>query len=328
MSRSGRIRQVGRVRVKGLELSRRYFETLVKPAFQREFPDVYPLLAFGLVGPGSECYGWDDDISRDHDWGPKVCIWVPDELFQTWGGALQKLYSSLPGECCGHGPVHRVDTGALRDGVIGVSRFYETYLGSGHAPRDLLEWIQVSEENLSLCTNGSVFYDEAGHFSRIREALAAYYPRDVWYKKIASHCVLFSQHGQYNLGRAWKRGDRLAAAYDLAMAAREAASLSLLLERRYRPFYKWQFRALRESGDFGRRIAHMLEILLRTEEQGEKSRVIEACASLLAEKIKQNLGVSGEGKFPQEGSFLQDTGFLVQEMIEDSVLREKIGFVQ
>ncbi|MCF7943546.1 MAG: DUF4037 domain-containing protein [Spirochaetia bacterium] len=284
--------------MKGLELSRRYFDTLVKPAFQSEFPDVYPCLAFGLVGPGSECYGWDDEISMDHDWGPKVSIWVSDELFQTRGEALQKLYSSLPGECCGYGPVHRVDTGAPRDGVISITRFYETFLGIGHAPRDLLEWMQVTEENLSLCTNGSVFYDGPGQFSAIREELAAYYPKDVWYKKIASHCVFLSQHGQYNVGRAWKRGDHLSAAYNLTMFIHEAASLSLLLERRYRPFYKWQFKALRESGAFGRNAAQALEELCRAEGNDEKSRVIEACASLLAVKIKQTLGGVQGRKLP------------------------------
>lgn len=232
--------------MKGLELSRRYFETLVKPAFLKEFPDEYPQLAFGLAGPGSECYGWDDEISMDHDWGPKILVWVPDALFSQRGSAFQELYASLPEECCGFGPLNRVDKGVPRDGVISLTGFYETFLGMGRAPGDLSEWMRVKEENLSLCTNGSVFYDGPRFFTGTREALLSYYPADLWYKKVASHCVLLSQHGQYNLERSRKRGDLLAVEYDRALFAREAVALSFLLEKKYRPYYKWQFRALRE----------------------------------------------------------------------------------
>ena len=62
--------------IKGLELSKRYFYDLVLPEFEKNLNNVLPLCAFGLVGEGSECYGYDDKISQDHDFGPSVCIWL------------------------------------------------------------------------------------------------------------------------------------------------------------------------------------------------------------------------------------------------------------
>ena len=60
--------------MQGLELSRRYFEVCL-PLLQEQAGDILPLCAVGLAGEGSECLGFDDATSRDHDWGPGFCIW-------------------------------------------------------------------------------------------------------------------------------------------------------------------------------------------------------------------------------------------------------------
>ena len=64
---------------KGLELCRQYYETFGKPMLQRMFPDIWEQLTIGLAGEGSECFGYDDAYSQDHDFGAGFCIWVPDE---------------------------------------------------------------------------------------------------------------------------------------------------------------------------------------------------------------------------------------------------------
>ena len=53
--------------MKGLELSRSYFEEFGRPMLESQFPDLIPFLAAGLFGSGSECFGFDDLLSQDHD---------------------------------------------------------------------------------------------------------------------------------------------------------------------------------------------------------------------------------------------------------------------
>ena len=63
----------------GLELSRAFFESHGKHMLEQDFPGLLPLLAVGLFGSGSECFGYDDDVSRDHDYEPGFCIFLPGE---------------------------------------------------------------------------------------------------------------------------------------------------------------------------------------------------------------------------------------------------------
>lgn len=90
--------------MKGLELSKAYFDAYGRGLLNKmeeEFPVLKGQLAAGLVGRGSECLGFDDDISRDHDFGPSFCIFMPEKLYQKYGSLCQEMYRKLPGEFMG-----------------------------------------------------------------------------------------------------------------------------------------------------------------------------------------------------------------------------------
>ena len=99
--------------MKGLELSRAYWEKCALPLFRRELPAFLERAAVGLVGEGSECFGFDDEISQDHDWGPGFCLWLPEGEWAEWQDAVEALLARLPDTYEGF-PAHR-DAAASSD---------------------------------------------------------------------------------------------------------------------------------------------------------------------------------------------------------------------
>ena len=56
------------------EKSRRFYENYVAPMIHEKFPKYESRIAIGLVGEGSDCFGYDDYMSRDHDFGTGICF--------------------------------------------------------------------------------------------------------------------------------------------------------------------------------------------------------------------------------------------------------------
>jgi hypothetical protein len=67
----------GQVKImQGLEIAEKYFWKYGAPLIDQKFNQYKGRIAAGLVGDGSDCYGFDDEISQDHDWGPGFCLWL------------------------------------------------------------------------------------------------------------------------------------------------------------------------------------------------------------------------------------------------------------
>lgn len=90
--------------MKGLELSESFYYECCEPMLREEFPEDLGRIAVGLAGPGSECFGFDDELSHDHDWGPCFCLWLTDVDAKRMGERLAKAYDALPRTFKGFGP--------------------------------------------------------------------------------------------------------------------------------------------------------------------------------------------------------------------------------
>lgn len=231
--------------MRGMELSRRYFGACESTLVFGLPRSVARRLAFGLVGPGSECLGFDDEASRDHDFGPGFCVWVPRELYADWGEELSRRYEALPKEFMGE---RRVETALAgqRVGVFETESFYRAFTGLEREPQGVAEWLRIPEQLLATVTGGEVFSDPSGQFSRPRRALQGFYPQDVVRKKVAADMAVMAQAGQYNLGRCLRRGDLVAAGAARAEFLQASMAALHLLSETYMPFYKWSFRSLSE----------------------------------------------------------------------------------
>ena len=279
--------------MKGLELSRKYYEECALPAWEKSFPRALSRAAFGLAGEGSDCFEFDDEVSQDHDWGPGFCIWLMDEDagYEPW---FKKAYAELPG-AFGDLPERReTPEGAGRVGVMRVSGFYRRFTGFPKGPKTLMEWLSVPEQYLAVATNGAVFRDDRGEFSAIRRRLLGFYPEDVRRKKIAARMAEAAQAGQYNYSRCLKHGETVAAELALRNFAEAAMSLAYLLNRRYMPFYKWAHRGLSGLERLPEMSGLISRLFGRASQAEKEERIEEICGLLLEELIEQELCLPGD----------------------------------
>lgn len=247
--------------MKGLELSQKYYEAYGRAMIERVDPALFMRVSVGLCGEGSQCFGFDDQISQDHDFAPGFCVWLSEEDFARCGRALQNEYDGLPYHFCGYSRENII--AGERLGVMTGGSFYRRFTGSAEGPQSNMDWLMTPEAHLASATNGRLFHDRNADFSRIREKLLAFYPGDVRRKKIAARAAIMAQAGQYNLLRLIKREDKVAASLAAARFAEAAISMVHLLNRRYTPFYKWGFYSMRTLPKLGGAIAPLLSALVR-----------------------------------------------------------------
>lgn len=227
----------------GLELCRLFYEQYGKPMIHEKFPEYEDRIAVGLVGEGSECFGFDDETSRDHDWGPGFCMWLAKEDYKKIGKKLRKEYDALPKQFMGYMRIESAN-GQGRVGVFTVGKFYKKLIGIKRAPKTDEEWLFAGDPGLAHAVNGEVFADKLGAFTYIRNRIKEYYPDSVWRMKIAQAAALMSQSGQYNYPRMTKRGDTVTASVYLSDFVKNTMQMMYLLNRQYSPYVKWMYKGL------------------------------------------------------------------------------------
>ncbi len=221
------------------DVSRRFFRQHLLPLLEREFPAETRQTAFGLFGYGSEAYGMDDALSRDHHWGLRIDALMPDPLFRERGAALSAAAGAgLPDSFEGH-PLREGHLAGAGLALDSLEAFLTRTVGSTRVPATDKDWLSVPEEDIHHVINGEVWHYPAGQLTAVRRAFEGYYPDTVWRRRIAHWCRYFSGMGTYALRRALLRGDELYAATAFGKAIRWGVQLAFLLDRRYFPYDKW-----------------------------------------------------------------------------------------
>ena len=266
----------------GLELSRAFYETHGRPMLESAFPELLPLLAVGLFGSGSECLGYDDAVSEDHDFEPGFCILLPEEelVDRRQAFLLERAYARLPRDFMGHTRPVLQPVGGARRGVMRTADFFTKTVGAPNGVLDLRAWLAIPEQALLEATNGELWHDPFGEVTRIRADLSRM-PGDVRRKRLAGQLLLAGQAGQYNVPRCLAHGEPEAARLACAEFVKRAVSACFLLERRYQPYYKWTFRALRELPALSELAAPLGALLTQPDTQ-----TIESVCAALADALR------------------------------------------
>ena len=247
-----------------LERSRTFYETYGKPMIHAKFPEYEKRIAVGMVGEGSDCFGFDDPISMDHDYETGFCMWLSEADYGAIGQTLQAEYENLIRQHA------KADSQELflstRRGVFSINGFYDNLLKTALDYEECVSsgkerfqntdgvasleqqkpnfWEQMQEHQLAAAVNGEVFLDESGIFTAVREVLSGYYPDMVWRKKLAQGLHDFSQYAQSNYPRMMARKDIITAKLCVVKAMEAAMDLVYLLRKEYAPYYKWKKKGL------------------------------------------------------------------------------------
>ncbi len=222
--------------VSGAALSRLYYEGVVGPAVAARWPGLPH--AAGRLGSGSDVLGYDDAVSRDHDWGLRVNLLVSPEVIKQVDAHLETV---LPDTFGGH-PTrfatswdpevrHRVQ-------VEDVATFVAARTGiTASGPSSVADWLGLTGQAVLEVSGGTVFVDTAGELTAARRHLT-WYPDDLWAYVVATDWARIGQELPF-VGRAADRGDDLGSRVIAARLVDVAIHLAHLLERRWSPYAKW-----------------------------------------------------------------------------------------
>ncbi|MFH8791021.1 DUF4037 domain-containing protein [Streptomyces sp. NPDC017941] len=234
----------------GLELSRRFYLEAVRPLLDEAVPGTVHSAA--RLDSGSEVLGFDTARSADHEWGPRLQIFLSPRDAARYGERLSALLSDrLPKTFYGY-PTHFAHTGEVGIGVMQATAgpvhhrvdvtdpatWFTAQLGFD--PREdvtLADWLATPTQRLAEVTAGAVFHDGLGQLAPARANLD-WYPHDLWLYLLACQWQRISQEEAF-VGRCGEVGDELGSAVVAARLVRDLMRLCLLMDRRYPPYSKW-----------------------------------------------------------------------------------------
>ncbi len=303
----------------GLELSRKFYEEYGKDMIHKNFPEYEDRIAVGLCGEGSEVFGFDDEISRDHDFGPGFCMWVDDEVYEKIGKKLNELYDLLPTEFMG---TKRLST-VMAEGRLGVWRiddFFEHYTGYKSAPTSEGAWIEIEDQKLATVTNGEIYRDDAGEFTKRRQGFMSQ-PPAAYRVKLARTISMMAQTGQCNYARSMARQDYVTANMCIAKFMEATLQCIFALNDAYAPYYKWMLKGskdleiLPEVGDIMRALAdtadqrdaweHFTYTNNVVNQNDTKAMIVEMTAKLIINELR-NQGLIKEIKTNFLGDYVHE----------------------
>ncbi len=304
--------------MKGLEISKQFYLQHGKPMLEKDFSFCIDRIAVGLVGEGSECLGFDDEVSLDHDFEAGFCIFITSEDYEKFGFELERAYSKLPKEFMGLKRKVLAPVGGNRHGVLTIDGFYSKFLGNASANLSYNQWLYLPSESLLSACNGEVFVDNLGKFSKIRNELLTGYPEDVRLKKISAHTAMMAQAGQYNYARCAKRGETGAAQLAIFEFVKNAISVIYLLNNKYQPFYKWVYRGMRyleKLSELEFSLVGLTELDNSKSKVIEKVEIIEDISRIIIDEFKM------QGITKASCNDLEQHALSIMDSIKDNELR-------
>ncbi len=238
--------------IPGLKLGQFFFEEAIKPILEENYPTLRYDAA--LIGPGSEVLGFDDQISSDHHWGPRLQLFLSKKDYSHLKDEIDSfLRKNLPYNIRGYSThwsepdpndsgsqfLEPKSTGLVnhRVEIYSISSYLKKVLNIETTALTGIDWLVLPEQRLLELTSGRVYHSTLGEILRVRKHFA-YYPENVWYYKIVSEWDHIAEEIAF-VGRSAPRGDDLGSRLVAARLVKYIIRLAFILSRTYVPYSKW-----------------------------------------------------------------------------------------
>lgn len=290
--------------IPGVRLNEMFYREAVAPILASCFPNVRCTAA--LIGAGSDVLGYDSERSTDHEWGPRLLIFLSDEDRALANAISDELSARLPSAFLGYStnfqhsadPDDRVrrmapgEAGRVHHHVYfhTLREFIQTHLGIEPAQTlTHVDWLLIHQNRLLEVTAGAVYHDGLGALLPLRDKLR-WYPRDVWLFMLASQWIRLDQEEPFP-SRCGEDRDELGSRINTARIVREVMRLSLLLEQRYSPYSKWLGAAFQRL-NCARELGPALQAALAGESWKDRERHLCTAYETVAQ-MQNSLGIFG-----------------------------------
>ncbi len=292
--------------ISGIDLSERFYNDVIKNIIETEFPDLK--YAAALIGPGSEVLGLDDEISKDHDWGLKLMIFIEEARFDSCKETLNDIFGkSLPYTFLGHSThwvfnedkIMRpefIEEGKVNHQIeiYSVKSFLKKYLALDNLVLSEKDWLVLPEQRLLEFTSGKIFFDNLGELTVAKSKLS-YFPDNVWKYKILSQWNYISQEISF-VGRTRLAGDELGARIEASRLARLIIEMVFILKKKYIPYPKWLTTVFQQISIAKKMYPLLLDIMKENDEETREKYLCEAYLMLLEEQNKLKITPEIEGR--------------------------------
>jgi hypothetical protein len=266
----------------GIALSNAFYDDVLRPLVG-DLPH-----AAGLLGPGSDVLGLDSERSTDHDWGPRAQLFVAEDDIEAVRNAVEQ---SLPDTFRGWPTRFGNDRNEPADHVTvtTLDGWLQEQLGFDPTTEVTRQnWLATPQQLLLGVTGGSVFRDDSGALTNVRERLS-WYPDQVWLWLLACQWRRVEQEQPF-VGRAVEAGDDLGARVVTARLVRDLMRLCFLLERRYAPYSKWLGSGFSRL-DAAATVGPLLAEALSGDSSGRRQAALDEASTAVAE-LHNDVGVT------------------------------------
>lgn len=254
--------------LKGLDLCRSYYHEIINPLIKNSTSIIGDNYAAALIGWGSDVLGNDDELSRDHEWGPRCIIFLPISLEHYSKDLYNELNSKIPDEYKNYSTRFIFDNGVFRPSknksgnvhieITTCDNYFNDLLGI-ITPDSDLEWLAIPENRLLEITSGEVFFDGFGELTQIRQFYLKYFPTNVWKYRLAYEWQSLGWNIDL-IGLAQERGDTLSSKICLNITLEKIIKLIFLLNKSYAPSYKkWIHRQFYKLPHLSKEVGSIIE---------------------------------------------------------------------